>query len=71
MKSHTHYNISYMSERRYDIDWIRVVSLFFVSWVLYEFIIRRIALLRSLFGLKSERKVMLNEEFLIRNTFDL
>ena len=60
-----------MSERRYDIDWIRIVGLFFVSWVLYEFIIRRIALLRSLFGLKSERKVTLNEEFLIRNTFDL
>jgi len=47
------------------------VGTFGFSWVLYEFIIRRIALLRSLFGYKSERKVTLNEEFLIRNTFDL
>lgn len=35
------------------------VGTFGFSWVLYEFIIRRVALLRPLFGLKSERKVTL------------
>ncbi|MFZ0548359.1 MAG: hypothetical protein WAM60_23125 [Candidatus Promineifilaceae bacterium] len=51
------------SQRRYELDWLRVIAIFLVFLfhsavsltiivMLYEFIIRRVNLLRVLFGMK-------------------
>ena len=50
-----------VSQRRFDLDWLRVLAIltvfiFHIIMALYEFLIRRVNVLRFLFGMKVEAK---------------
>jgi hypothetical protein len=45
-----------MKERRYDIDWLRVIISFPTILVLYELFVRHIGFMRFLFGMVPQKK---------------